>query len=370
MALEEKENIEQTTNTTEEQVDSTEQNENSVSSDQGLVQVLKVGKELIGITKKFALLFVIPIILTGLYGFYEGKKEKPTYTAKITFFLSEERPQIPGFGGGNFSNLLQTTNASFGNPKKLKEYSFTEKVCAKLIFKKFVFRGREDYLANHYLRLNSGYTSSYFTDFTSVRDMSIPDYLVFKKILTNLKKIVSIDYNEAEIYSITITSGDEEFAKLLCEAFYDNLTDYYVERATKKAKITVDFLEEKLAMVKAQLENSEFNLADYKDKANNLVTFKADLNETRYLRNKGLLEALYAETARGLEASKTNYASIMPLFQTIDEPHLPLLKNVVSTRKQFLMFMFIGVFIDIIAIAVIYIRRHFWADIKQTIKSA
>ncbi len=345
-------------------------NEEEDTTDQGLVQVLRVGKELWGIVKKYALFFVIPIILTGLFGYYEGKKEKPTYTAQITFFLSEERPQIPGFGNGNFSNLLQSTNASFGNPKKLKEYSFTERVCAKLIFRKAVFRGREDYIANHYLRLNSGYKSSYFSDFTSVKDMSIPDYLVFKQILTNLKKIVTIDYNEAEIYSITITTGDEEFSKLLCEAFYDNLTDYYVERATKKAKITVDFLEEKLAMVKAQLENSEFNLADYKDRANNLVTFKADLNETRYMRNKGLLEALYAETARGLETSKTNYASIMPLFQTIDEPHLPLKKNVVSTRKQFIMFMFLGLFLDIIAIAVIYVRRHFWSGIKQTIKSA
>ena len=39
--------------------------------------------------------------------------------------------------------------------------------------------------------------------------------------------------------------------------FYDNLIDYYIERATR-TKITVDFLEEKLN-IKAQLENSEFN---------------------------------------------------------------------------------------------------------------
>jgi hypothetical protein len=200
--------------------------------------------------------------------------------------------------------------------------------------------------------------------------MSIPDYLIFKKILTGIRAMVAIDYNEAEIYSITTTSGDEEFSKLLCEGFYDNLTDYYIERATRKAKITVDFLEEKLAYVKAQLENSEFNLADYKDKANNLVTFKADLNETRYIRNKALLEGLYSMTATALEGSKTNLQSIMPLFQTIDEPHLPLQKNVVSTRNQLLMYMFIGVFIDILIIAVIYVRRHFWASIKETVKSA
>lgn len=340
-------------------------------SDQGLKQFLAIIKEILGIIKSYALLFIIPVILTGLYGYYKGTQVKPTYTARITFFLSEERPQVPGFGGNNnFSNLLQTTNANFGNPKKLKEYAFTEKVGSKMVFKKYVFRGREDYLANHYLRLMSGYKSSYFKDFTTVNDMSIPDYLVFKQILKGIREMVTIDYNEAEIYSISITSGDEEFSKLLCESFYDNLIDYYIERATRKAKITVDFLEEKLAYVKAQLENSEFNLADYKDKANNLVTFKADLNETRYIRNKALLEGLYSMTATALEGSKTNLQSIMPLFQTIDEPHLPLQKNVVSTRNQFIMFMFLGVFIDILAIAGIYVRRHHWESIKQTVESA
>lgn len=347
------------------QVDSTEKPE---IQDQGLKQVITVAKEIFGIAKKLAIFLFIPIIVTGLYGYYVGKKVKPTYTAKITFFLSEERPQIPGFGGGNFSNILQTTNTSFSNPKKLKEYSFTEKVGSQMIFKKYVFNGREDYLANHYLRLISGYNMSYFKEFTSVKEMSIPDYLVFKQILKGIKSMVSVDYNEAEIYSITVTAGNEEFSKLLCECFYTNLIDYYIERATKKAKITVDFLEEKLAYVKAQLENSEFNLADYKDKSNNLVTFKADLNETRYIRNKALLEALYAETAKGLEASKTNLASITPLFQTIDEPHLPLLKNVVSTRNQFIMYMFIGVFIDVLIIIGIYVKAHYWSKIKLLFK--
>ena len=358
-----------TVNNTEETV--RQQNEDSgKEQDQGLMQFLAIVKELLGIIKSYALFFVIPVILTGLYGYYEGKKVKPTYTAKITFFLSEERPQVPGFGGGNFSNLLQTTNSAFANPKKLKEYAFTEKVGSKMVFKKYVYRGREDFLANHYLKLRSGYKESYFKDFTSVNEMSIPDYLIFKQILKGIREMVTIDYNEAEIYSITITSGDEEFSKLLCECFYENLTNYYIDRATRKAKITVDFLEEKLAYVKAQLENSEFNLADYKDKANNLVTFKADLNETRYIRNKALLEGLYGQTATALEGSKTNLQSIMPLFQTIDEPHLPLQKNVVSTQNQLLMFMLFGIVIDIFIIIGIYVNRHYWTSIKETVKAA
>ncbi len=339
-----------------------------LANDDTVKGIIRVVKELYGIFKSYAILFVVPIVIAGLFAVYKARQEKPTYSAKITFFLSEERPQV--VGSGSFSNLLQSTNISFGNPKKLKEYSFTEKVGSKMLFKKYVFRGKEDFLANHYLRLISGYNKSYFKEFTSVKDMSIPDYLVFKQILMGLRSMVAIDYNEAEIYSITIETSDEEFAKLLCEGFYENLIDYYIERATRKAKITVDFLEEKLAYVKAQLENSEFNLADYKDKANNLVTFKADLNETRYIRNKALLEGLYSQTATALEMSKTNLQSIMPLFQSIDEPHLPLLMNTVSTWKRILMFIFLGVFIDLFIIALIYTRRHYWGGFKTLIKES
>ena len=116
----------------EEEIDSVKNSDENVTQeidnsgkeqDQGLMQFLAVVKELFAIVKNYALYFVIPVILMGLYGYYEGKKVKPTYTAKITFFLSEERPQVPGFGGGNFSNLLQTTNSAFANPKKLKEYA-------------------------------------------------------------------------------------------------------------------------------------------------------------------------------------------------------------------------------------------------------
>lgn len=350
-------------------VETDQSSEDSViSNDEGFKQVIAVFKEIFGIIGNYALLFLIPIIIMGLYGYYISKQVKPTYTAKITFFLSEDRPQIPG--AGNFSNLLQTTNTNFNNPKKLKEYSFTEKVGSKMVFKKYVFQDREDYLGNHYLKLFSNYKSSYFKEFTNVKEMSVQDYTVFKKILAGIRKMVTIDYDEAEIYSITVITENEEFSKLLCESFYENLIAYYIERATRKASITVRFLDEKLAYVKAQLENSEYNLADYKDKANNLVTYKADLLETRYIRNKSLLEGLYGETARALEASKTNEQSIMPLFQTIDEPHYPLVRDLVSTRNQLIMYTLIGALLDLFVVIGIYFHRHFWPDLKKVLKSA
>lgn len=342
----------------------------AVQQDESLKQVIVVLREIWSIIRKYIIVMVIPVVLLSVYGYYQAKKQQITYVAKITFFISEERPQVPGFGGGGFSNILQTTNNNFNNPKKLKEYSFTETVGSKMLFKRYKYNGKEDYLANHYLKIYSGYKESYFKTFTNVKDMNHQDYTTFKNILTGIRGVVAIDYNEAEIYSITVTSSDEEFSKLLCEAFYENLIDYYIERATRKAKITVDFLEEKLSYVKAQLENSEYNLADYKDKANNLITYKAELDEIRYIRNKQLLEGMYQETARGLEASKTNLQSIMPLFQTIDEPHLPLQRIITSSNQQMSFFALFGIVLDMLFIAFIYLKRHYWEGIKTMIRDS
>jgi hypothetical protein len=116
------------------------------------------------------------------------------------------------------------------------------------------------------------------------------------------------------------------------------------------------------------LENSEYNLADYKDKANNLITFKAELDEIRYIRNKSLLEGMYSETARGLEASKTNLQTIMPLFQTIDEPHLPLQRIITSSNAQMSFYALFGIVLDVIFIALVYLKRHYWLGIKAMFK--
>lgn len=101
-----------------------EQNEAAkVQQDESLKQLIMVGKEIWSIVRKYALVMAVPVVLLSVYGYYEAKKQQITYVAKITFFISEERPQVPGFGGGGFSNILQTTNNNFNNPKKLKEYS-------------------------------------------------------------------------------------------------------------------------------------------------------------------------------------------------------------------------------------------------------
>ncbi|MCB9034935.1 MAG: hypothetical protein H6553_13945 [Chitinophagales bacterium] len=343
-------------------VDQIQEDKNELASiEVALLYVNKVFK----IIKKNILLLILIFILFALYGYKKSKEEKETtYTATMSFILSEETPQI------SYNNMFinQQQDVSFNNPNKLMTYAFTEKVGAQMLFKKYTLNGKEDYLANHFLKINSGYKESYFKNFTDIKELSSQEYGTFKRILAGIKKISIINADQAQIYYIIINSTNEQLAVLLCHAMYDNIIDYYIERTTNKAKINVDYLNDRLNKISNQLEQAEFNLAEYKDKANNLVTYKAELEEIRQERNKQLLEKDFLTTTQQLELAKAKYESIKPLFQIVDEPRLPLPSDTPKPYTTILIYAAIGFILNFLIIITLFIKKEYGSDIASTFK--
>lgn len=336
-----------------------EDNSKLSSIETSLLYVNKVFK----IIKKNILLFILILVLFSLYGYKKSKEIKDTYTATMSFILSEENPQI------NFNNaFVNQQDVSFNNPNKLMTYAFTEKVGAQMLFKQYTINGKEDFLANHFLKINSGYKESYYKQFTSIENLSAQEYSTFKRILAGIKKMSIINADQAQIYYITITSPNEQLAILLCHAMYDNIIDYYIERTTNKAKINVDYLNDRLNKISNQLEQAEFNLAEYKDRANNLVTYKAELEEIRQERNKQLLEKDFITTTQQLEIAKAKYESIKPLFQIVDEPRLPLPKTSPKGYTTILMYAAIGFILNFLIIVLLFVKKEYGSDIAKTFK--
>lgn len=334
------------------------------NQDDTLKSVLRIVKSLFSVIKRYFILLLIPLILAFLYSYKKSKNLSTTYTATISFSLSEDRPQI------SYSSNPFDKGFAFNNPVKLKEYSLTEKVGSKLLFKEYYYNGKEDFLINHFLRAFSGYNESYFGKFENVEQLNTQQYSVFKRVLGSLKGMLSIKANEADIYYITISSKDENMSILLCNAFYENLIDYYIERSTKKEAFAVQFLQKRLEQLKYDLEKSEFNLAHYKDRANNLVTYKAELEEIKYKREKQLVEKDYMETASMYETAKAKLQAITPLFQVIDAPHLPLASETESKSSIYILNIAIAVVFNIVFIAILFFRHEFWPGIKEKLKQA
>lgn len=341
-----------------------EKNIEHKNEDNTLKQVLEIFNGIKKVILKYFILLFIPLIIAYLYAYKQSKKITNTYTATISFSLSEDRPQL------TYSANPFDKGFAFNNPVKLKEYSVTERVGSKLLFKEYFYNGREDFLINHFLRTFSGYNESYFTKFSSVEELNTQQYSVFKKVLKSLKEMLSIKSNEAEIYYITINSSNENFSILLCNAFYENLIDYYIERSTKKESYAVQFLQKRLEQLKFDLEKSEFKLAHYKDRANNLVTYKAELEEIKYKREKQLVEKDYMETAAMYETAKAKLQAITPLFQIIDSPHLPLSSTTESKSQIYIMYIAIAIVFNIIIIAILFFKQTYWKEIKEKLNQS
>ena len=331
-----------------------------------LTQILDFGNKFFFIIKRYFILLCIPLFLAVLYSYKKSQQLSTEYSATISFSLSEDRPQI-SYG----SATITQQGFSFSSPNKLREYSFTERVGSKLLFKEYYYNGQEDYLINHYLKTFVGYKESYFKSFTDVASLNTQEYSVFKRVIAAIKESVSIENNiNAEIYYITVKTIDENFTLLLCEAFYENLIDYYIERSTKKESSAVQFLQKRVDQLRVDLAKSEFNLAEYKDRANNLVTYKAELEEIKYNRSKLLLENDFMESSVKLEMAKTNLTAITPLFQVIDAPHLPLKSTPKSTLSIYALYIAIAIVANILAIAFLFFKYYYWQDLKLKIIKA
>lgn len=336
----------------------------AVLEENALAQMYDIGHKLAITIKRYFILLCIPIILAMLYSYKKAREVATNYSATISFSLSEDRPQI-SYGPATISQQ----GFSFNSPNKLREYSFTEKVGAMLLFKEYYYNGKEDYLINHYLKTFVGYKDSYFHNFKDVASLNTQEYSVFKRVMTLIKQTVTIENNNnAEIYYVTVVTTDENFTLLLCDAFYENLIDYYIERSTKRESTAVQFLQKRVNQLKEDLEKSEFNLAEYKDRANNLVTYKAELEEIKYNRTKLLLEKDFMETSVNLEVAKTNLNAILPLFQVIDAPHLPLKSTQDSKIKVYATYLAIAIVFNILAIAFLFFKNYYWQNIKKQFK--
>lgn len=335
----------------------------NTEQDDTFKSVLKIINILFKIIKKYFIILLIPIILSILYSYKKSQNLSTNYKAILSFSLSEDRPQMM-YSVNPFDKSLP-----FNNPTKLKEYSLTEKVGSKLLFKKYEFNGKEDYLINHYLKIFSGHNDSYFKNFESVEQLNIQQYSVFKRVLNSLKSMITFHTNQAEIYFITIVSSNENMSILLCNAYYENLIDYYIEKNTKKEAYAVQFLSKRLQQLKEDLDKSEFNLAHYKDRANNLVTYKAELEEIKYKREKQLIEKSYMEIAAAYETAKVKLQNITPLFQIVDAPHLPLSSETESKTKIYVINFAIAIILNIMFIAILFVRQEYWSTIKQKFKN-
>jgi len=328
-----------------------------------IISMMNVVKYLL---TKWMVIFLF-VILGGVLGVTAAWIKKPTYIANIAFFTDVDSKSalgayagvaaqfgfdLGGSGGTAFEgeNLIEILRSKTLVNKTL--LSPVDSDSDTLMIDKYLF----DNEISKDWKTSKKYRSIKFFQFPAepvrVRD-SILDK-IGEGIVLNELDIQKRD-KKLDIIDVTITSGNELFAKRFVEILTANAIKFYTDYKVKKSSQNVSLLQRQTDSIKSVLFGNISTVAEMSD---------VNLNPLRQVVKTGVqrkqvdLQAnsvIYAELVKNLELSKLSLRRETPLIQIIDQPTIPLKKIKPGRILTGLICAFVAGFF-----AIIYLLTKLW----------
>lgn len=329
--------------------------------------VVKI-KEWIAFLKTKIVLLVLMGLIGGLLGFTYAYFQKPTYKAILTFALEEDKGSggglggalgiassfgidVGGGGGGAFagSNLLEL----------MKSRLLVEKTLLNpVVVNKDTISIAEFYIRNNKLRKNWNkkpelkniqfFPNADRSKFSLQQDSILQ---TLYKAVTDTKSLsIAQKDKKVSITSIEVVSENENFSKVFCENLVKEISDFYIETKSKKARLNVEILQRQADSIRGELNGAITGVAIETDQVYNLnpaFNVRSTPSKKRQVdvqANTAILTQLIAQ----LELSKVTLRKETPLIQVIDKPILPLEKEKVGKLKSLILGGFLAGFLTVL----------------------
>lgn len=297
---------------------------------------------------KWLIILMIGIIGGGI-GFVYAFTQEPEYTATLTYALEDEKG-----GGGGMSGALglasslgfdlgSNAGGAFGSAN-LMELMHSRSLIEKTLLSKVVVNGKIITLAEYFIvikKMKYDWQNSFKNvllkdnkrdKFTREQDsvLGVISSIIQKDHLTIVQKDKKI-----MIGTIEVKSKEELFSKYFCESLIKEVTAFYVDTKSKRAKMNVDILERQADSIRAELNSAITGVAAANDNTFNL---NPSLNVRRAPSARRQVDvqantAILTQLVANLEMAKVSLRKETPLVQVIDYPILPLRKEKISTLK-------------------------------------
>jgi hypothetical protein len=321
--------------------------------------------------------FLLPLLpFLFIFGAYKYTENfETTYSSKLTFMINQEASdpsalgtissgQI-GLGAGGMVPLNY-------NPEKIRQLSRTNKLITLVLFQKVIIENKEDFLINHLIRIQKlGYGDSYFKSFVSVDSFSREQINALGYVQSIVKGgSFSLSYDESKIFTIVTSSTNEELAYNIGLAFYNTLSDYYIQKTTERARLTYDFLKVRLDSIKNELYAVEYQIGKFADQNHNLALTSPLIENERNIKRRDFLGGMYYSTMQNFEAAKVNVQNETPIFQIIDKPYYPLPWDKQTKKIYFILAVAAGIIADILFVILFWLWKRYGADTLQFFRDA
>lgn len=313
------------------------------------------------------------IVLAGIIGAALGLTysfiKKPIYTATLSFALEDEKSG--GLGGAlglasSFGLDLGGSGGGAFSASNLIELFKSRSMVEKTLLSPIVVDGKTISLAEMYIQ-NNEWRKSWNKNtnlakleflpnanrqkFTRVQDSILGEIY---KDLSKFALAVAQKDKKISIISIDVSSQNELFSKYFCEALVNEVSDFYVETKSKKAKENMLILERQTDSVRRELNGAITGVAVANDNTFNL---NPALNVRRAPSARRQVDvqantAILTELVKQTELAKVTLRKETPLIQVIDRPILPLVKERFGKAKGIVLGGFLAGFLTVLGLIV------------------
>ncbi len=289
--------------------------------------------------------------------------KKDTYTAATTFVVEDNKSSGGGIASALAGQFGLDLGGLSGGSGVLQGDNVLELLKSKSLLKKALLTSYDsagtltlaDAYANAY-----GFTTKWASSnkvgrainfsskkgvFTRLEDSLL--HVILKRI-TEKELSISKPDKKLSLFSLQITTRDEQLSQLLCQRLLAVTSSFYIDTKTKRVRGNVERLQQRVDSIKAVLNNKTYTAISANRElldANPAFTQGGEMQVEVTGRDKMVQAAIFGELTKNLEASKTALLQETPTIQIVDNPEMPLKKNEVSWLLALLAGAFIGKFI-------------------------
>ena len=148
-------------------------------------------------------------------------------------------------------------------------------------------------------------------------------YLLYKYVKKELLSVSRPDKKQSFV-TVSCTHENPDYAMIFTKSLIDNVTDFYTETITKKARYNLDILRREVDSVQRVLNDNLIKDAQYTDLNINPLMQAGRINQNRSKIDLQITVTLYGELIKSLKLAEVSLRKQTPLIQIIETPHYPL----------------------------------------------
>ena len=304
--------------------------------------------------KTLALILIIGAMLGALRAWLST----PTYTARLTFVVDDSKSSggaagisalagqfgvnLDGLGGA--SGVLAGDNIEelIKSHKLIKETLLTAYDSTKTLADVYASVNR---LNEKWLKYSPDGKVTRFP-LNGTHNTRLQDSLLHEMTLLILDGEFEIAKPDKKLgfFEVNATMKDEKLTILFCSRMIKQSTYFFISTKTKRLRNNVARLQQRSDSIGAILAHKTYAVSNANRSLLDLnpAYTAANANVEIKDRDKILLNAVFSETVKNLEASKTMLVQETPTVQIVDEPEMPLKKN----RTKYSIAILTGIFIS------------------------